>query len=413
MKYQIVVARYNENIKYLTPYKNITIVYNKGLDDLPTEFDIIKLPNIGRESHTYLYHIIQNYDNLANKTFFIQGKINDHRLLEFDNYFNEDKLFIGHLTKYKVDFIKHPIKHNGKYINQIKKGYLKKSKYTPYEWINMIGININDIKEFSMVWGAIFSLSKEIILKKPKNFYEYLIKYVDYDINPEEGHFFERSWYLIFNHPNFLLKNKIYYKYIPYNIDNKVIDNYNNLFNNEVKEIHLWTNNLSNSIFGKIKYIFYNKYIDIYPNIINNSFSIKVNGELNLLIDIGTQIKYNIFFTLNNIYINNISQNISQNINFLKNKFIIKFSNDSLFILDEKYNIILEYPIHLINKNINIISVKIKGNALIDYINKDYEYNENNIFLFYSINYNIIKNFYRDNYNDYYIEELLDYPPTT
>ena len=409
MKYQIVVARYNENILYLTPHKNITIIYNKGLDDLPTEFDIIKLPNIGRESHTYLYHIIQNYDNLADKTFFIQGKIDDHRLLPFDNYFNEDNLFIGHLTKYKIDFIKNPIKHNGKYINQIKKRYLKKSKYTPYEWLNMIGINIKDIKEFSMVWGAIFSLSKEIILKKPKNFYEYLIKYVDNDINPEEGHFFERSWYLIFNHPNFLLKNKIYYKYITYNIDYEVINNYNNLINNEVKEIHLWTNNLLNSIFGKIKFIFYDKYINIYPNIINNIFYIKINGELNLLIELENKRKYNVFFTINNIYINNISQNI----NILKNEFMIKVTNNCLFILDEKYNTILEYNTNLIDENINIISVKIKGNALIDYINKNLEYNENNIFLFYSLNYNIIKNFYRDNYENYYIEELLDYPPTS
>lgn len=411
MKYQIVVARYNENIKYLKSYKDMTIIYNKGDDDIPIEFDIIKLPNIGRESHTYLYHIIQNYDNLADKTFFIQGKIDDHKLLSFDEYFKENELFTGKLSKYNINFIKNPIKHNGKYINEIKKGYLKKSKYTPYEWINMIGINITDIDNFYMIWGAIFSISKEIILKKPKIFYEHLIKYVDYDINPEEGHFFERSWYLIFNHPTFLLKNKIYYKYISYNIDNEMINNYNNLINNEnnnIKEIHLWTDNIFNSIFGKIRYIFYNKYIDIYPKITNNSFFFKIEGELNLLIELNNKKKYGIFFKLNNdIFIYNLSENKYFILKSLIKEFIIKIDKDNLFILDKNDNIIIESisENNIVKENINIISIKIKGNALIDYIS---ECNENNIFLFYVLNNNIIKNFYKDNYENYYLGELYN-----
>ena len=32
--YQIVVARYNENIEWLIPFKDITIIYNKGDKDL-------------------------------------------------------------------------------------------------------------------------------------------------------------------------------------------------------------------------------------------------------------------------------------------------------------------------------------------------------------------------------------------
>ena len=81
LELQIVVARFNENILYLNNFKNIIIVYNKGENDIPSDFNSIKLPNIGRESHTYLYHIIQNYENLANKTLFIQGRINDHKIL--------------------------------------------------------------------------------------------------------------------------------------------------------------------------------------------------------------------------------------------------------------------------------------------------------------------------------------------
>lgn len=72
---EIVVARYNENLDWLKDIKkskDIKItVYNKGNDDITVPF--IPLPNIGRESHTYLYHIINNYENLADQTIFCQG----------------------------------------------------------------------------------------------------------------------------------------------------------------------------------------------------------------------------------------------------------------------------------------------------------------------------------------------------
>ena len=79
----IVVARYNENLDWLKPLgkENYNfIVYNKGNDDIDRDFfdNVIQLENIGREGHTYLYHIIKHYRNLSDATMFIQGDIKDH-----------------------------------------------------------------------------------------------------------------------------------------------------------------------------------------------------------------------------------------------------------------------------------------------------------------------------------------------
>ena len=65
-KIQLVVARYNECINWVIPYADIAVVYNKG-SAVKTAADItIKtLPNIGREGHTYLYHIINTYNSTA------------------------------------------------------------------------------------------------------------------------------------------------------------------------------------------------------------------------------------------------------------------------------------------------------------------------------------------------------------
>ena len=81
----LVVAVYNENIDWINLIKNKRIfLYLKNpdrYDEIQTKFPnaIIEiLPNIGRESHTYVYHISKNYDYLANHTVFLQGNPFDH-----------------------------------------------------------------------------------------------------------------------------------------------------------------------------------------------------------------------------------------------------------------------------------------------------------------------------------------------
>lgn len=76
----VVIARYNESLEWSSNISNTRtkcIIYNKGskLDHIGP---IIHLPNVGREEHTYLYHIINNYDNLSDYTMFLQGQPFDH-----------------------------------------------------------------------------------------------------------------------------------------------------------------------------------------------------------------------------------------------------------------------------------------------------------------------------------------------
>ena len=78
---EIVVARYNEDLIWLNEYpfnQFEYIVYNKGDNDnfVKTNVkNIINLKNVGREGHTYLYHIIENYNNLSNIIVFLPGSL--------------------------------------------------------------------------------------------------------------------------------------------------------------------------------------------------------------------------------------------------------------------------------------------------------------------------------------------------
>lgn len=75
---EIIIARYEEDISWCNIYKNIVTVYDKSKVPLPLYRSsiynkYITLDNIGRESNTYLYHIVHNYHNLASITVFSQG----------------------------------------------------------------------------------------------------------------------------------------------------------------------------------------------------------------------------------------------------------------------------------------------------------------------------------------------------
>jgi hypothetical protein len=84
----MVVARYNENLNWLKQIPWNYIVYNKGTD-LPEQIDNeIKLQNIGREAHSYLTYIVDNYEDLLNFTIFAQGNPFTHSL-EFIRKIND------------------------------------------------------------------------------------------------------------------------------------------------------------------------------------------------------------------------------------------------------------------------------------------------------------------------------------
>lgn len=86
---EMVVARYNENIEWTIPYNDIVTIYNKG-DDCECDLkNIINIPNTGREGDTYLFHIINNYRELKEKTIFTQGSPFEHNetfLFGVDNF---------------------------------------------------------------------------------------------------------------------------------------------------------------------------------------------------------------------------------------------------------------------------------------------------------------------------------------
>lgn len=211
MSYTIVVARYNEDIHWLNSDFPNCIIYNKG-EKLPYHSDVINeimLPNVGRESETYLNYIITHYDNLPDTVIFTQAKIKDHRddgTIRYLYRLKSEAEIYG-----KSNFFLSQSKNNtgpgwngcwGPEWNVREDGtfcgnYLLNR---PMSFIKWFTSNVQESypDPIQIYCNGIFAVKKELILRRPLAYYQYLINYVNHHIDPIEGHFFERSWYYIF-----------------------------------------------------------------------------------------------------------------------------------------------------------------------------------------------------------------------
>ena len=79
---EVIISRHNEDISWSDMYASIRTVYDKS-DELNvlkvgTPGSVVRVANLGRESHTYLTHIVKNYEKLAELTVFSQGSAPGH-----------------------------------------------------------------------------------------------------------------------------------------------------------------------------------------------------------------------------------------------------------------------------------------------------------------------------------------------
>ena len=219
----IVVSRYNENLEWLNyePFnKYFIIIYNKGINNnfkINSQHKIIKLDNVGKCDHTYLYHIISNYDNLSNKIIFLPGsnniKIKLEKSIKLIRYIEKYKelVNIGEITNYNIKNIYYNFKIDNWKTSHIDNFLInniietEKANIRPFgKWYehHFNNKNVNFIS-----WFGIFAISKDIILQKPKEYYKIFLDELSNSPNPEVGHYIERSWFAIFNSINCKLIN--------------------------------------------------------------------------------------------------------------------------------------------------------------------------------------------------------------
>ena len=195
---ELVVAHYTENLNWLRklPPGLQTTVYDKGPDP-STEFNTIPLPNVGREAHTYLHHIVSRYDSLAEWTVFCQGKPFDHAY-DFKKTLRE---FVAHsdaISPTGFRWLGHLIDTDD---NQGHRLFQPWSKNEDGRGLDMHGFHralfgTDGPDLYTFVLGAQFAVHRDVVYRQPVSFYERALA-VSISF-PDAAHCFERSWDRIF-----------------------------------------------------------------------------------------------------------------------------------------------------------------------------------------------------------------------
>ncbi len=217
-KITIIIARYKEDISYLLndEFKNYhIIIYNKGNEisnqEIINKYKIIQLPNVGKCDHTYLHHIIENYDNISDVTIFLPAsfylmdykKNRGLKVIEKANETNNTVFPVTNVgssvleTDYLNNFVLDEWKTSFGNNQESNQSYQTKlSPERPYgKWYEK---HFPNNKCPYVCYMGIFAISKKDIHKNPLEKYKTLISYVDDDVNPEAGHFIERAWVSLF-----------------------------------------------------------------------------------------------------------------------------------------------------------------------------------------------------------------------
>jgi hypothetical protein len=210
---ELVIARYNESLNWIDqdPFHKYPItVYNKGPNEDFKKTNnitrVIPVENVGRCDHTYLYHVIQNYDNLADITVFLPGSsdmdlkydvakevVNESENTKNTYFTNYTESVYDEFKDFSLD--EWVTSYDGnKTINNESK--LTLANIRPFgEWYKA---HFGDKITTKYAYYGIFAVHKKHILQHPVEYYKDLIKELEVSSNPEVGHYFERAWGAVF-----------------------------------------------------------------------------------------------------------------------------------------------------------------------------------------------------------------------
>lgn len=212
MSIDIVIAHYKEDIEWLndeklssSSIKNIYL-YTKNSDyrlsDKLKNNSKIKhyhLPNIGRESHTYLTYCIDHYnDQHINTVIFLQGNpfvhgVNINKILSWIQKSTKNTQFFS--QNFTNSFLLKGLRSG--HINYWQ-GNTEKCDLSVQDWF-IKNIQKSIPRPLKIYFCANFAIPHSKIRTRNISHYKNLIDQYFVTKNPETAHFIERSWFYLFN----------------------------------------------------------------------------------------------------------------------------------------------------------------------------------------------------------------------
>jgi len=191
MSYDLVVAVYKEELSWLKQrnYPDETIYAYRKFERFDYDFED-NLPNIGRESHTFIYHFLKYYNNFTSDyLMLLQGNPHYHLPKEFDN--PATKIFY---KKSEATCLHYPL---GKLrvCNSLGRPFSHWDCELYTFWHELFGVEMPI--EFVAIFGAQQIVHKDLITLRSKKFWEKALA-----LHTQEAHApwaFEILWSYIFD----------------------------------------------------------------------------------------------------------------------------------------------------------------------------------------------------------------------
>ena len=194
---ELVVARYKEDLSWLgnIPDAIRVTVYNKGGEMQPPRGRVIALPNIGREAHSYLQHIIRSYDSPADVTVFSQGKPFDHAP-DFHKVLRELAAGAKEISDFQwFGFLLDTDDKRGRRLF-VPWSKNPQGRELPLGEFYSVLFGVGSPETFRFYAGAQFAVTAGCLRNRPRAFYEKALELVEQnDLAP---HCLERIWDRIF-----------------------------------------------------------------------------------------------------------------------------------------------------------------------------------------------------------------------
>jgi hypothetical protein len=213
----VVVARYEEDLDWvvddLMPMLDAearVVVYNKGRRETlsakisDAKIQVVDLPNVGREGHTYLHHILETHGRARKPVLFLPGSCR-----AFPEKWAKAKKIIGKFDGASSTFVCDGIMPADIYNFSIDRWAARESKNNATNSVDRLvpspvrpfGKWFDEVVRISdkdpprcLSLGGMFIAAPKDLDRKTRAYYERIKAFLDGDDNVEAGHYVERAW---------------------------------------------------------------------------------------------------------------------------------------------------------------------------------------------------------------------------
>lgn len=223
MTTDLVISAYKDSLGWVAPLRASGCkvwVYSKWEGTNPEAMErvicpeglsLFHLPNVGKNDHTYLHHIVENYDSLADWTVFTPDGPHDHLCgaSMADALTPADSLRVPRLYRVRdwgadgrlrwKDYAEIADRNGTNWADRYASGKITPAELSFVEWARKyVGYDPDGPDWPGYQPGGILAVPKRAITYLPRAFYERLREQLSHAVEPETGHYLERLWTVIF-----------------------------------------------------------------------------------------------------------------------------------------------------------------------------------------------------------------------